>query len=146
MRVCINLPKNRTKSGTLRVEDHGKALLAVDCLGKADNAKATEKRNAARHPCKSFGDTPIGSYIGKIEKFSSQHPSMGNGWISLQPSSGQAAEAADAGRTGLGIHAGRGDERLVPTHGCVRVYNADWDRMVDVLPNTPFVVVIEEGE
>lgn len=127
------LPADRTRPGELRVVGDG-APSATDpaasgpwrCLGKADNQSAAQHGNPARDPTLPFGDHPTGDYaLVAIHRFDEASSKYGPGWISLDPTGGDALTAERNGRFGLLIHGGRlRDGALRPTFGCLRVDNA----------------------
>lgn len=147
MQIRIDLPKNRYNPGRLAVvDDNGETAFVCDCLGKADNQRAARADNPDRDPTLPYGDTPTGTYeTTQITMFAERHRSLGDGWIVLEGTGGDALTAAEKGRTGLGIHAGRGDDRLVPTYGCVRVLDRDFKMLTDLLYGERFSVVISES-
>lgn len=108
-------------------------LHELPCLGKAENARAAAHDNHDRDPLKPYGDTPLGRYNGKLELFDPPHAVLGSAWIRLDPKSGDAMRARDNGRRGLGIHAGRGDKKLIPTFGCIRLSDKDFALLVEEL-------------
>lgn len=143
----IMLPEDRAKPGILRLFEGPQQTLVFDaqCLGKADNLRAADKGNPARDPARPYGDTPTGEYgPTRWFPFAQPHPRMGDGWIPLSGISGQAEDAVRNGRTGLGIHAGRGDGRLVPTYGCVRMRDADMARLAEIVGDREIRVEIYE--
>ncbi|KKC24867.1 hypothetical protein WP12_16670 [Sphingomonas sp. SRS2] len=71
---------------------------------------------------------------------------VGRRWISLTPESGQARDAWNAGRDGLGIHAGRGDERLLPTLGGIRILERDMSVIERLTLDLPFYVLIKRDK
>lgn len=128
LRILVKLPplRERQDSGTLRLVDGaGHELLSCDCLGKADGKAAAAAGNPDRDPVLENGDTPTGLYAAaRALPIPPQDPNfthMGAWFIPLNGVSGDAARAKNAGRKGLAIHAGRGDDRLVPTLGCLRL-------------------------
>ncbi len=144
MRIAVLLPKDRTRPGTLRLlDDAGTPMLAMPCLGKSDNAKALENDNPTRDPTKPWGDTPAGTYRpAKVRRFTPEHATLGPYAIPLIGIGGQALEAVKGGRTELYIHAtrtndgGRGEDRLIPTYGCLRIEDDDMRALVEVLGET----------
>ena len=59
---------------------------------------------------------------------------------------GDAATAVECGRTGLGLHAGRGDDRLVPTYGCLRITDLHFDRLAECLDGDAVEIrILEQG-
>ena len=87
-------------------------------------------------------DTPFGRYLysssqGGTDK-SRLGASYGTGKINMTPDAG---EALDSGRTGVAIHGGgsnpklvpdpyAGDQTLISTHGCVRLHNDDVNSLI----------------
>lgn len=138
--IRVDLPADRTRTGTLKVVDPitGLTLFGpVPVLGRAARNRAAQEGNPSGDPLRSFGDTPTGDYnIARIvangtgtsrpvEKFGQ------SGAIVLDPTGGDARQAEINGRTGLLIHAGRhafssvvDASALKPTNGCLRML--DW--------------------
>ncbi len=56
----------------------------------------------------------------------------------------QARKAELKGRTGLGIHGGRGDAVLKATHGCVRLKDRDMADFARIAGKLRFTVEIRE--
>lgn len=124
-RIVIKLPADRTQEGILVLYRDDLTVSVMRCLGKADNQRAAEAGNPHRDPILPYGDTPLGAYApASLEILNPPHPRMGSYVIPLTGIGGDA-KAAMAARAGLAIHAGRGDERLVPTYGCVRLLDRD---------------------
>jgi hypothetical protein len=139
----IKLPSQRKEMGTLsiRKEDGTYVLADISALGKADSGTAAAHNNSTLDPLLPFGNTPTGTYAVKqiistgagtnydADKYGP------NGAIVLEPIGGDAFTAKLNGRTGLLIHAGRdrGTGKLVPTNGCIRVSNADMQRIIDAV-------------
>ncbi|MEQ1890859.1 MAG: L,D-transpeptidase [Alphaproteobacteria bacterium] len=150
--IMIDLPVNRNLPGILRVIDPGyypspdRQLMGdIACRGKADNRAAAANSNPRRDPVHGYGDTPAGEYeTTRIELFERRHSSLGIGWIPLTGKSGDALQAMENGRSGLGIHAGRGNGLLMATHGCLRVRDDDFDALVRVLGGKKFAVTIRD--
>lgn len=140
-KLLISLPDDRTQLGTLVVCDELGEILAGPfvCDGKSDNAAAIAAGNPDRDPTKPYGDTPLGEYIGRLEyveaspanrrSFGPPDESGKIPIVALEPIEGisQAWRAYLNGRRGLAIHCGdpNGEGGLRPTHGCVRLSNAD---------------------
>jgi hypothetical protein len=154
MRIVIRLPMSRLRSGTLHlIGDDGVELLCGDALGRADNMAAAKAGNPSRNPLKSYGDTPVGQYLGALLAGCLQ-PARSYGTfppISLNPMSGQALQAKLNGRRGLLLHSGdlglQGGLR--PTHGCVRIHPATHQALVEALSankQSAVPVLIEESE
>lgn len=137
-------------------DDDGRFYLSGYCLGKADNGEALKRGNAARIPTLPYGDTPTGDYgPTRLVLFDHRHARMGIGWIPIEGANGDAlvarqkkdrADLPDEGaRSGLGIHAGRGSERLVPTYGCVRLKDSDFARLAEIVGERTIEVSIGEA-
>ena len=143
----IFLPRDRSKPGFFHLFDiDGHAVLTnIRCLGKADAERAIGEGNPDRHPDLPYGDTPAGTFEPTaLQMFPTPHPRMGTGCIPLVGASGQALDAKLRGRTGLAIHAGRGDDRLVPTYGCIRLLQRDFDEVAKLLADAePLNVTVE---
>ncbi len=124
--LTAHLRRDRATPGEFRLTDPaGSPVLVGTCLGKADNEKAAKVGNAARDPLKPYGDTPVGDYApARVTTFKPPHPRLGLYGIELIGEAGQALGAM-AERSGLWVHGGRGDGRLVPTYGCLRLLDRD---------------------
>ena len=143
--IFIVLPRNRVQPGILSVFNIDGLAHTCACKGKADNGKARREGNARRDPARPWGDTPTGDYAPtQIDLFDEHHRSMGRGWIPMEGADGQALQARINGRTGLAIHAGRGDEKIVVTYGCVRVLDKDFDRLVQLIGTDVVEIFIRE--
>lgn len=130
--IDITLPANRRNSGVLKLLRGAELVVHMRCLGRAAGEKAAEAGNPTRDELKRNGDTPTGSYLaprGVEARPKARQTGFGTHWIPLDPIGGQAQAAEDAGRAGLAIHGGRGDARLVPTAGCIRVLDKDFARL-----------------
>ena len=147
-RIKIYLPAIRARQGILRLfrGPTQEYMMDAPCLGKADNARAAKANNLTRDPALPYGDTPTGEYaVTRYFGFAEPHPRIGNGWIPITGISGQAEDAVEGGRTGLGIHAGRGDDRLIPTYGCVRMLDRDMAWMAKLVGQEEIRVEVFEG-
>jgi len=134
--IVVQLPADRTQKGTLSlVADDGATVIAgpFQTYGKADGQTATANGNPSRNTLLPFGDTPLGTYsVPGMEVTGdgtgrSAHSYGPNGAIRLNPTGGNAATAAIAGRQYLLIHGGdlNAAGALRPTNGCLRLSNAD---------------------
>lgn len=142
--VIVTLPKNRWNTGLIRVEEPGgKELFASLCRGKADGQNAAKHGNPDRDPTLPWGDTPTGDYLQtRLIEFA-EPTQLGDAWVPIEGVSGAAAAAKQNGRTGLGIHAGRG-AKLMATYGCVRLRQSDFDRFADVVGDNRLAVRVQE--
>ena len=151
----IILPENRYNPGkmVLRNEHDQQLMPEMPCLGKADNGRAIQAGNQSRSPLLPYGDTPTGLYKpAHLIIFEFPHRRLGRGWIPLQGEAGEAGIAMEV-RSGLGIHAGRGGsdkDRLIPTYGCIRMFDDDFDALEKVVRNNlirtvirPFAGIVE---
>ena len=148
-RILIKLPKDRRQPGTLSVLERDAVILAgIDCRGKADNGTAKARGNPERVCILPYGDTPSGAWHGcEVAHFAKPVDGLGKAWIALErPWSGDAVNALIHGRTGLGIHGGRGNGDLVATKGCIRVRDNDFALIVDALGLDEFIVEIIDTE
>lgn len=146
LQIHIHFRRNRWDPGVLLVRNEAGAVVDfAQCLGKADSKQAAAHSNASRNPEKPWGDTPTGAYEPtRLLRFEEKHPVLGGAWIPLEGASGQAERARRVGgRSGLGIHAGRG-ENLMATYGCVRLRQADFDRIAGRVEGQELTVSIEE--
>jgi hypothetical protein len=135
--ILVTLPADRTEPGTLTVTDgKGKTLAAMPCLGRAARELCAQGDNPSCAPTKRLGNTPLGDYVarqGVVARPKERQRGFGTHWIPLDPVGGEAQVAEDNGRAGLAIHGGRGNARLVPTGGCIRVFDKDFARLAQVL-------------
>lgn len=148
-RILIRLPKDRLQIGTLSVLEKDAVILAgIECRGKADNGTAKARGNPERVCTLPYGDTPSGAWHGcEVTRFTKPVDGLGKAWIPLErPWSGDAVNALIHGRTGLGIHGGRGNESLAATKGCIRVRDNDFALIVDALGSDPFIVEVIDTE
>jgi hypothetical protein len=142
------LPSDRRLAGEYRLFNAaGNVVHAGACLGKADNLRAAQEGNPSRDPIEPYGDTPLGGYVpAKVSRFDPPHHRMGAVAIPLEGADGDALQARVRGkRAGLFIHAGRGDGRLVPTFGCLRLRDQDMAAVARIIGDD-LVEVIVEGE
>jgi lipoprotein-anchoring transpeptidase ErfK/SrfK len=125
--------------------DNGDALYGCPVLGLADQHDATEAGNPSRNPLAHNGDTPTGTYQADLMS-TPQLPVHSYGIyppIRLTPCAGDALKAAEAGRSGLLIHGGAPSATggLRPTHGCLRVSDADLKGLRDKLQGQTHLTV-----
>lgn len=143
-RILILLPRDRTRPGVLHLFGaDGAQLEAVPCRGKADGARAAKEGNPSRSSIRRYGDTPTGRYKRtRPTSTGDAATKLGPTWIPLEGAEGDAL-IAKHDRTGLGIHAGRGNE-LIATYGCIRVGQNDFDDLVAAIGEDDVDVTIEE--
>jgi hypothetical protein len=145
-RILIEVPRNRLKTGTLTLFGHtGDQLFSCKCLARS----VGHPSNPTRDPLKYRGDTPVGKYaLTFCTALAAPIPGIGSLWIGLDPDDfydTQARKAELNGRRGLGIHGGRGDALLKPTHGCVRLADSDMRRLARFAGKLRFPVEIREA-
>lgn len=155
LRLIATLPRDRREPGILEVLDgDGRRLHRCPCRGKADGAWAVKKGNPGRDPVKTGGDTPLGGWgpTRTDERTDGEGTTPMGRWVwwlgppvGGVPQSGQAVEAARNGRTGLAIHAGRGDGDLIATHGCLRIKDGDAEILAKLIGDDAVTVTIREG-
>ena len=125
MRLRAKLPLDRYVAGTLWIEDDtGITFGPVRARGEADNRNAASQDNIVEDPTKVGGDHPAGTYLAtEVVIIPIPNDTYGPYFIRLDPQSGEAHEAKQNGRTGIGIHGGRlhPDGRLRETFGCLRI-------------------------
>jgi hypothetical protein len=143
--VVISFPADRSKPGTLVLRDSaGKLIFSCRAFGRS----AGHASNPSRDPMKFRGNTPLGKYATTfISHLAKPVTGIGSLWVGLDPDNfydTQARRAEKAGRTGLGIHGGRGDAVLKATHGCVRVLDRDMADFYRIAGKARFTVTIEE--
>ena len=161
MKVWSELPRDREREGRLWVtEDLGGGAVfgPVRCRGEADNAAAATHHNPEEDPAATFGDHPYG--VSRIATVVHTDPtdakkvrSYGPVFLALHAVSGQAWDARQAGRTGIGIHGGAPGPggTLRPTYGCLRLDNADVERLATLVADEQaagrsiFYECLEEG-
>lgn len=141
MKIHVELPRDRTKTGALWVlSDNGETLYGPRrCRGKADNAEAASHGNPSRDPTRPFGDHPSGAYrVVLIEDGKLPAHSYGHHFLLLDPTAGDALVAKRNGREGLALHDGdlNPDGSLRATEGCLRVDPDTSDAVVALLRPT----------
>jgi hypothetical protein len=148
-KILITLPADRTQVGTLQVlaDDGSTQFGPVMCLGKSDNELAAAHGNPTRDSTLPYGDTPLGDYNPTSTLGGVTVPDMGSVIVPLNGIAGDALTAMENGRSGLAIHAGRGDdggpyEGLFPTDGCVRVAQIDMNNLVSYMGTTTYQISI----
>lgn len=149
LRIFVLLHKNRKTPGVLTVYNGEVALAIVPCLGDAADSLSVAKGNPTGDPTKFLGDTPSGQYIAQkgVVVLGQHVEGIGTQWIPLDPVGGQAQVAENNGRSGLAIHGGRGNDRLKPTKGCIRVFDKDFPKIRNALGSAKQVPVevVEEA-
>lgn len=150
MHLDIVLTSNRRYAGFFTlIDSEGVLVLAGRALGKADNGRAATEGNPTRQSTLPYGDTPTGDYKpAHVVKIDPPHRRVGKHWIPISGKSGDALQALVEGRKGLGIHAGRldTDGRLVPTYGCVRMSDRDFDQLVLALGDSEVSITVSEED
>lgn len=144
-RIDVYLPTDRWKPGLMRVfsPDGARLLYDLPCRGKADGEDAAFHDNPTRNPTKEYGDTPAGLYRpASVLSFKPKHRTFGRHAILLEGRTGDALKAMQNGRTGLAIHGNRGDEHLMATYGCIRVFDRDMALLADVIDGPVVVEVL----
>jgi len=154
--IKVNLPADRTKTGSLTLERSDGSSLVSDlpALGKSDNARAAKANNEQRKPTLPYGDTPEGTYaVPSIVDTGAGTPYSKRSYgpaaaIVLQPTGGEALTAAANGRVGLLIHGGDpgANGRLRATHGCIRLSNGDMDKLLKAIQDAGNNVVFNRCE
>jgi len=147
LNIHIFLPKDRRRDGYLHLFDHAGQLLWADmpARGKADNANAAKHRNPDRVPTRPWGDTPAGRYKAtKVIRYAPRHKTFGDRAILLEGISGDANKAKAGGRTGLAIHGGRGNDKLIATYGCVRVRDHDFEAIDLIIGDELVSITIQD--
>lgn len=136
-KIDIHYSTNRNRFGFLRLYDaEGRSLLPYDfpCFGKADSARASKKGNPSRNPVLPWGDAPSGRFKPvHVSRFDPPRSTFGPTAILLEGVSGDAKIAKDNGRTGLAIHAERGNHRLMATYGCTRLLDDDMEFLCELI-------------
>lgn len=149
--LTILLPADRTRPGRFSLFAAGKdgsqgaPMITGPCLGRSaglfDKVTGTVRRDRLQYR----GDTPLGDYaVTFVSQLAKPITGIGSIWIGLDPVAGEALRAEQNGRRGLGIHGGRGNSRLMPTHGCVRLTDADMAALAKAAGRTRFTVTIRE--
>ena len=138
------LPVDRTLPGFLRVTSPVGAQLLYDipCRGKADSQNAAAHGNPDRDPTRPWGDIPSGVYRPtRLMRYDPPQRTFGRFAILLEGQDGDALLAAQRGRTGLAIHGNRGNERLMATYGCLRLFDRDMELLAHAIVGTVVVTV-----
>lgn len=143
----ITLHEDRRQPGELALYAPGglalgaQPLFRCSCTGRS----AGHATNPTRDPLKFRGHTPTGDYaVTFVTALARPSTGIGSLWIGLDPIGGQAQLAENAGRTGLGIHGGRGDQVYKMTHGCIRLLDKDMAALAKTAGKLRFTVSIDE--
>lgn len=136
MKLISFLSKNRFEAGTIHIQNGAGDILGPwRARGEADNSGAKSHNNEREDPTQSHGDHPSGLYRVEqvIEVEEAKQDTYGKYFIKLEPLNGEAKQAKDNGRSGIGIHAGKlhDDHRLRETYGCLRVDGNTLQFLVD---------------
>lgn len=144
--IRIYLGEDRFKPGRLQYWSASTQLLfSCDCLGRSAGILDALTGAVRRDPLKYRGNTPLGGYaLTFVSHLAKPIRGIGSIWIGLDPVSGDALTAEQNGRTGLGIHGGRGDGALKPTHGCIRLRDRDMAELARIAGKNRFTVDIRE--
>lgn len=163
MKILVELPKDRSILGTLRLfDDGGGEVFRCECLGKADQEAATAHGNPTRDWRLPFGDTPLGEFNvihDAISPTEANVYSFGTAYAEARfPASSENSSIRvfdlystewEHKRPGLMIHGGTLNAAftfwngLRPTHGCLRLSNADIDRLIGLIPMSATVIIAE---
>ena len=137
LNLLVYLPTDRYLPGFARLCEDGVSLLYdLPCRGKADNRRALANKNPARDPTKPWGDLPSGVFEpARMIRFDPRHRTLGDFAIPLEGAAGDALTAMEEGRTQLYVHAGRGNDKLTATYGCLRLFDRDMALLVATIGN-----------
>jgi len=144
-RIFAYLPDDRRLPGFLCVFDPAgaKRLYDIPCRGKADSSQAARQGNTSRDATRPYGDTPAGLYRpSRITRFAPSHKTLGPTAILLEGQTGDALKAAQRGRTGLAVHGNRGNDRLMATYGCLRLFDRDIALLAKLIGEAAVVVEV----
>jgi len=133
----VLFPRNRTRTGLLRVEQDGRIIAEFAALGRGNRGQGdTSLLNEGNTPTGIYTATGLESAAGRdLKKYGPW------GAVRLKPVGGQALLAERIGhRSGLLIHGGslgstgywRGEGALRATHGCIRLSNEDIRRLKQI--------------
>ena len=144
--LTITVPQDRYQRGELVLRDAaGKTLFSCHCLARS----VGNGSNSGRDPLFYRGDTPLGRYeVTFVSHLARAVTGIGTYWIGLDPDDFHDDDARKAelnGRRGLGIHAGRGNTILKPTHGCIRLLDRDMEDLARIAGKLRFTVEIVEA-
>lgn len=137
MRILIKLPDEKKSKPPFDRAGYGYLLIVDDkdvpvlgpfpCLGKGGRSKQAKSANWKIIGC----DTPTGRYLGTVKTDWTPVESYGPyAVIALEPLSGNALVAKEAGRSGLAIHGGRDQAILWSTEGCVRMFDRHQQQVI----------------
>ncbi|HXK04783.1 MAG TPA: L,D-transpeptidase [Verrucomicrobiae bacterium] len=136
----VVLPRNRSYAGWIRVELNGVPAAEFRVLGRGSTHVPGHPANPTLSPLMYGGNTPRGDYRGTEIDSTSDLPQNSYGpWgeIRLKAVSGEAVLAERLGRDGLLIHGGAEGafDGFRPTHGCLRLHNADMKTLIGLISN-----------
>ena len=139
--ITVTFSDDRNQQGTMTVtDDNGDVIATYKVLGRGSGPNHTDR-------LKENADTPYGTY-NLTRKLESKYGQA----FSLEPISGEALDAKNAGRTGLMIHGQNPETRpdmpwgtpLRPTYGCMRLTDPDIANLMNVTRNlTPTQAYVE---
>lgn len=147
MLVRVTLPRDRQQLGALEVLSGDTVLFTCPCYGKADYLYAEQHGNPERDPLRIGGDLPTGTYTGRVNGvLVSLHTYGPHPVVRLDPTGGDAEIAESNGRRGLLAHGGglNAQGKLRPTHGCLRLADADQEQLVRTLGDEPCQWLVQE--
>jgi len=153
-KLQVILNQNRSKTGVAMLTMPDGTSHHFACLGKSDNAAAAAANNPNRLRLLPFGDLPLGTYTGEVtvpanQKVKTDVRSYGpHARILLTAVSGECLEACTGKlpRWGLMIHGGAPGPKgvLRPTHGCLRLSDADIGKLLALIGTSTLDVVVTE--
>lgn len=137
----IEFSSDRFKPGQLVLFEGDVPVFSAPCLGRSAGGDAD---NPDRDPARPYGDTPAGRYASTfVSRLPGAIAGIGDLFIPLDAVAGPALDAERAGRRGLGIHGGRGDDRLYATRGSIRLLDKDMAELARIAGKRRFDVVVD---
>jgi hypothetical protein len=137
--IKVALFADRKRVGKLVAYNQDAVVFECPALGLSVGHAKNPKRDATRFR----GDTPLGEYaLTSVRNRGVYTRGIGRYSVHLDPVAGEALTAERNGRTGLLIHGGRGDQKLVPTFGCIRLLDKDMTALARLAGKSRFTVSI----